>query len=640
MSSIPRQRLLGDSSLGTPVAGMRSAWGLISAFWRSDQKKKAWLLTGALAAATVADIAVNAGVGYIVANVTNAFQSHTFDLGFAFNMAGLFLSPFASSAALAKKVYMGNIVDMEWRRWLFGQFESAKKMGNAMYHVRQLPGNVDHPDQAITQGPIEVAARVTGLGTGLFTSGITILTFTGVMLSLCEKMPIDMLGQQFNAPGPHFWFGMGAALLLGTLQTRLFNHFGKPFDKLNLRQTRKEGALRTEQLTTFNESGKIVGYGDKAVEAHNVRKIFQDVMSNLKDLATTRQKYTFATDTFNKETGAAYLAIGGYLFAATKYSWGQALQITMAINTLQTSCAWFGASKPSISEAESWVIRMVELAKRLEEAQNPHTFYAQNGNRADIHIHEHDKSSLLFKNIVIDNPKTNQPTLTVPELEIEQGERIMVIGKSGTGKSCLLKIPFEQYYYGEGECFRPRDKKMTLAEPHILDSGTLRANLAFPESPEAYTDAEYKDALEYAELGHLVAELEAERNYARLTEEELGAIEKRNYSKLSNGEKQRLICARIMLNSPDIVVLDEGFSAMDPALQMEMCRHLMERLPNATIIAVVHAGNETLQPLFNKTLEVKDGVIATTEVPTLSNVTSFPRLNILSRALPELKKAS
>jgi len=604
---LPRQRLLGNSSLSTPVAGMRSIWGLISSYWKSDDKKTAWLLTGALAGATVANIAVDAALGYTVANITNSFVARQFDTNLAINLGLLFGSPIVGEYVMAAKVYYGNRVHMEWRRWMTEKFEAAKKMGNAMYHVRQLPGNVDHPDQAMTQGPDEVAGRITGLGTGLFTSVITLGTFTGVLASLCEKMPVEILGKQYDVVGPHFWYGMGAAVVLGAIQTKMFQHFGKAFDHLNLRQTRKEGSLRTEQLTTFNESAKITAYGAGAVNAHGVKTVFKDVMDNLQDIANTRRRYTFVTGIFNKTSEYAYLAAGGYLYAATRYTWGHGAQITKAVFTLQSSFAWFGASKPALSEAESWAIRMVELAKRLEEAQDPHTFYAQNGNRADIQINDHNRSSLHFKNIVIDNPKTGEPLLHVPDLEIKQGERIMVIGKSGTGKSCLLRIPFEQFYYGTGECLRPQGKKIVLAEPHILDSGTLRANLAFPESPETYSDAQYRHALKQADLSHLVVDLEIEKLKAMMSEEEQAKIERRSYSKLSNGEKQRLICARLLLTKPDVIILDEGFSAMDPALQKKMCRRLVAQLPNATIVVVVHAGNEKLRALFTKVIEVKDG---------------------------------
>ena len=57
---------------------------------------------------------------------------------------------------------------------------------------------------------------------------------------------------------------------------------------------------------------------------------------------------------------------------------------------------------------------------------------------------------------------------------------------------------------------------------------------------------------------------------------------------LSGGEKQRLDFARILIQSPDIVVMDEATSALDPPSQERLMKLLLERLPKATIISVGH----------------------------------------------------
>lgn len=90
--------------------------------------------------------------------------------------------------------------------------------------------------------------------------------------------------------------------------------------------------------------------------------------------------------------------------------------------------AYLGVVRPQLSLAKMWATRITQMAQRIESAQDPHSFYAQDGHRADIYIEDHERSSILFRDLVIDDTKTRQPLLTIPELEIEQGERCLITG--------------------------------------------------------------------------------------------------------------------------------------------------------------------------------------------------------------------
>ena len=64
-----------------------------------------------------------------------------------------------------------------------------------------------------------------------------------------------------------------------------------------------------------------------------------------------------------------------------------------------------------------------------------------------------------------------------------------------------------------------------------------------------------------------------------------------DFSKLSGGEQQRLIIARVIFNQPDWVFLDESCNALDEATELKMFKLLREHLPNARIILISHTNN-------------------------------------------------
>jgi putative ATP-binding cassette transporter len=69
---------------------------------------------------------------------------------------------------------------------------------------------------------------------------------------------------------------------------------------------------------------------------------------------------------------------------------------------------------------------------------------------------------------------------------------------------------------------------------------------------------------------------------------------------LSGGEKQRLAFARLLIQRPDIVVMDEATAALDPPSQEHLMRLVLDRLPEATVISVGHRAE--LEAFHNRKL--------------------------------------
>ena len=133
---------------------------------------------------------------------------------------------------------------------------------------------------------------------------------------------------------------------------------------------------------------------------------------------------------------------------------------------------------------------------------------------------------------------------------IAPGERVLVAGESGTGKSTLVRAIAGLWPWGEGDIQVESGAKMLLMPQRAyVPAGSLRRAATYPEPADSKEIDEVAKALKQVGLGHLVDRLDEEAPWDQT---------------LSGGEKQRLAFARILLHRPDIIVLDEATSALDP----------------------------------------------------------------------------
>jgi putative ATP-binding cassette transporter len=160
------------------------------------------------------------------------------------------------------------------------------------------------------------------------------------------------------------------------------------------------------------------------------------------------------------------------------------------------------------------------------------------------------------------------------DVAIQPGEKVLVMGESGTGKSSLVRAVAGLWPWGEGEVQVAKGARIfLLPQRPYVPLGTLRRATTYPAAVEEISDETVKEALEAVGLGEFVPQLDEDTPWEQT---------------LSGGEKQRLAFARILIHKPEIIVLDEATSALDPPSQEKLMKLLDERLDAVTVISVGH----------------------------------------------------
>lgn len=189
-------------------------------------------------------------------------------------------------------------------------------------------------------------------------------------------------------------------------------------------------------------------------------------------------------------------------------------------------------------------------------------------------------------------------------LQVEQGERLAIIGESGAGKSTLLNLiaGFETPASGQillNDCdhtqTQPADRpvSMLFQDNNLFPHLTVAQNIGLALAPSLSLNA-------------------TQQQQVREIAEKMGleSLLSRRADQLSGGQKQRVALARTLLRDKPILLLDEPFSALDPIRRHELQQFILDICieRNLIFLMVTHQLEET-KNLFTRVVEIREGKV-------------------------------
>ena len=205
-------------------------------------------------------------------------------------------------------------------------------------------------------------------------------------------------------------------------------------------------------------------------------------------------------------------------------------------------------------------------------------------------------------------------------LHIEKGKKYVIVGKSGCGKTTLVKLLAGYYTEYSGKILYDNTDLNMMNENDIVQlSSIIHQNIyMFNESVydniclhEDYSKESIDKAVKASGLNDVIEKLPEGLLY------EAGE----NGSNLSGGQKQRIAVARALIRNKPILILDEGTSAIDMQTAYDIENHLL-KIEGLTIITITHNLKKKLLELYDNIIYMENGEII--ERGTFEELTSVP----------------
>ena len=234
-----------------------------------------------------------------------------------------------------------------------------------------------------------------------------------------------------------------------------------------------------------------------------------------------------------------------------------------------------------------WVMSMVQRAEASMERIND--FLKINPeimDKENVVIPKSIKGSIEFRNVSYTYPESKKRAVINLSMKILSGETVVIVGKTGAGKSTLVSLINRLMDPVEGDIFiddediknwqieKLRQSIGTVPQDPFLFSDSISDNIAFGTS-----EALLKDINFYADIANLTDDIQSFSDGFDTVVGERGIT-------LSGGQKQRLSIARALIKKPKIVLFDDALSSVDTDTESKILLALKTQLDSVTTIIV------------------------------------------------------
>jgi putative ATP-binding cassette transporter len=559
----------------------RQYWRITRGYFIGPQSVRVWLMLGVLLLSIVFSVRLDVLFSYqgndLYTGAQTAFEGtaagnevvkHSGIDGFWLSIKVFSVLAALYIARLMLDLYLTQRFIIAWRVWLTDHLTGDWLEGRAYYRGRFIDDTIDNPDQRIQQD-IDTFTAGTGGVTNVPSNGSRSTLLFGAVEAVISVMSFTAILWKLSGPLPIFGFTLGKAMFWIVIVTVLFATviafwIGRPLIWLSFRNERTNAAFRYA-LVRLRDAAEAVGFyrGERA-EREQLRQRFVPIITNYRRFV--RREIGF--NGWNWSISQAVVVVPWIIQAprlfAGQIKFGDVGQTASAYGKISDSLSFFRNAYDGFAVFRAAIIRLDGLVEANERARRLPTITTEDSGDSIVELED----------IEVRTPDGTQ-LISPLDLHLEVGDGLVITGRSGTGKTTLLRSLAQLWPYASGTMRYPSqgNETMFLSQLPYVPLGNLRAVVSYPAEPGDIPDEQIQQALVKVALPHLVDRLDEIQDWAKV---------------LSPGEQQRVAFARILLNQPKAVFLDEATSALDPGLEMTLYQLIRDECSQSIVVSVSH----------------------------------------------------
>ena len=538
---------------------LSDAWALSRPFWLDSNERRSWAMLLAVVALTLIAVWLNVRFSLWNNAFYDALQKH--DLAAFWKQIGVFCALATGFiVAAVYRQYLQQLLVMRWRTRLTDHLlQQWLQPGTAYRIATRGAGAPDNPDQRISDDASSFATLTLDLSLGLLNACVTLGSFVGMLWGLSGTLSI---GQGLQIHGYMVWVAIAYSLGGSWINHRL----GRRLTKVSGQQQQVEADFRYTLVQVRDHAESIALAGGERREHARLALGFEAIRANWSTLIRLTKRLTWFGAGYGQIAIVFPLLVAAPRYFAGALQLGGLMQTAQAFGQVQGALSWFVNAYSSLASWRATVLRLVGFVGAMS---------ADSVEAAPTSIRRVTRSgdAIAVSALTVAAPN-GRALVSVPARRLDRGEHLLISGPSGGGKSSIVRAIAGIWREGSGVVEVPAASTlMFVPQRPYLPDGTLREALAYPhDAREFSTEAVNRVAL-LAGLRRYAAQLDAPRRWSAL---------------LSPGEQQRVHFARVMLQCPDWVFLDESTSALDETAERELYAGLRTECPATTVVSVGH----------------------------------------------------
>ena len=520
-----------------------------------------WLMLGVIVLMLLTVNGINAGIGFIARDLTNALVAKQ-EEGF-YRILIIYACCFVVALPIrTAQIFFTLKLGLVWRDWLSRSL-IGDYMRNRAYYVLnpndEQATDLDNPDQRITDDTRSFTSQSLQFTLGIFDALLTFSLNILILWSISQKLTFSLFAYAI-------------------VSTTVLVFAGRRLVKINYDQLRYEADFRYGLVHIRNNAESIAFYSGEEPEQQETARRLGSVVRNFNLLII----WQVIISAMQRSVGYAgvffpYLVMAGPYFSGD-IDYGRFIQAGFAFNMVEGSLLFVVNRIDELAQFTAGVGRLEGFQSKVEQVSRE---------ASPDRITSRD--AIVVRHADLTPPGGQQPILRDLSLSIGEADRLLVVGPSGCGKTSLLRMISGLWMPTRGVVERPETGELLFIpqKPYML-LGSLREQLCYPTDEGRFSDDQLRHVLDEVNLSTLSTrypDLDVKQDWPRI---------------LSLGEQQRLAFGRLLLNAPRFVVLDEATSALDVATEDHLYALLRQR--ELAVISIGH--RPTLKDYHDTVLEL------------------------------------